>query len=100
MNASFVVRPEAEIDMAIAKSWYDEQRMGLGDEFLTALEETFERIRDWPDGYAIEYRNVRAAPLHRFPYIIFYRLLSQSIQVLAVMHARRDSREWKSRIGR
>jgi plasmid stabilization system protein ParE len=98
VSALFVVRPEAETDVALARDWYDEQRVGLGDEFLTSVEETFERIHEWPESYAIEYRNVRAAPLHRFPYVVFYRLLGQTIQVLAVIHARRHSREWRKRI--
>jgi len=98
MSASFLVRPEAESDLAEAQTWYDEQRVGLGDEFITAVESAFEPTRDFPQGYAVEYRQVRAAPLRRFPYVVFYRLIGEVVQVLAVMHGSRHSREWQSRI--
>ena len=48
MSVSFVLRPEAELDIAEARGWYDEQRPGLGDEFVEAVEKAFQRIRDFP----------------------------------------------------
>jgi len=34
MNRKFSVRPRARLDLAEASDWYDEQRRGLGGEFL------------------------------------------------------------------
>ncbi len=41
-------RTEAASDVASARKWYDEQRAGLGDEFLGALEQVIELISDLP----------------------------------------------------
>ena len=54
-----------EIDGAIR--WYEKQRVGLGDEFFSALLNQFDLIRENPEGWAILYRKVRACPMRRFP---------------------------------
>ena len=33
MNRLLLVRPEAEQDLAAARDWYEQRRVGLGDEF-------------------------------------------------------------------
>jgi hypothetical protein len=35
----FIVRPEAEADMAEAYDWYEERSPGLGNDFLAAVDE-------------------------------------------------------------
>jgi hypothetical protein len=39
-----IIRPEAEEDMAEGRDWYERHQQGLGTEFLTAIEEVFDRI--------------------------------------------------------
>jgi plasmid stabilization system protein ParE len=97
MSYTLIVRPEAEQDMADGRVWYDRQRAGLGGEFLTAVEEVFDRIVQMPELYAAEYREVRRVQLHRFPYIVYYRIHENMVQVLAVLHASRKPRDWCSR---
>lgn len=81
----------------MAFAWYDQQRRGLGDEFLTEVREEMDRIRQNPEMYGVLYRRVRAGPIHRFPYVVYYRVESDRINVIAVQHASRSSRGWKSR---
>jgi plasmid stabilization system protein ParE len=97
MSYTLIVRPEAEQDMADGRDWYDRQRAGLGGEFLTAVEDVFDRIAQMPELYAAEYREVRRARLRRFPYIVYYRIHGDTVQVLAVLHASRNPRDWRSR---
>lgn len=97
MSLPLSIRPEAEQDTAEARDWYEDQRDGLGDEFLTALEEVFARIREFPEMYAAEYRGVRRAGLSRFPYVVYYRITRGSLEVLAVLHGSRHPRAWRSR---
>ena len=40
-----MILPAAELEAALAAAWYDDQSAGLGEEFLIALEESFQRIR-------------------------------------------------------
>ena len=37
------------------------------------------------------------ALVRRFPYLVLYRLGDESISVIAVFHAKRDPKIWKSR---
>jgi plasmid stabilization system protein ParE len=97
MSLLLIIRPEAEGDMAEARDWYEGQRGGLGGEFLTAVEDVFVRICEFPESYAAEYRGVRRAGLRRFPYVVYYRIRGGSVEVLAVLHGSRHSRAWRSR---
>jgi hypothetical protein len=49
MTHPLIIRPEAEEDMAEGRDWYDGQRQGQGAEFLTAVDEVFDRIRETPE---------------------------------------------------
>ena len=71
MTRRFILRPRAENDIQAAFEWYESQRFGLGDQFLAALRERLEAIRDFPDASPIVYRSIRRAVVSRFPYLIF-----------------------------
>ena len=72
MKRAIIVRPEAEADIAAAFAWYEEQRLGLGTEFLSEIERCLERIEDYPEGHPVIYRRYRRALTRKFPYKIFY----------------------------
>ena len=93
-----VFRPEAAVDVIEARQWYDNQQMGLGDDFRNALEDIVERIRSMPRMYVIVVENVHRAKLRRFPYLLYYRVLENRIEVLAVLHSSRDPRLWRQRV--
>jgi plasmid stabilization system protein ParE len=97
MTFALTIRPEAERDMAEAREWYEARRGGLGEEFLIAVEDVFGRIRESPESYAVVYRGVRWVRLRRFPYLIYFRVISKSVEVLAVLHSSRHPRVWRSR---
>ena len=97
MNLPLILRPEAEHDLASARSWYEEQRTGLGDELVSEVSAAFERIAEMPEMYAVAWEAVRSCRLRRFPYIAYYRVLEDRIEVLAVLHGSRDPETWRSR---
>jgi hypothetical protein len=41
MSLPLNLRPEAEQELAKARDWYEDQRGGLGEEFLIAVEDVF-----------------------------------------------------------
>jgi plasmid stabilization system protein ParE len=92
-----MIRPEAENDMAEGRDWYEGQREGLGAEFLTAVDEVFDRIRETPELYAPEYKSVRRTGMKRFPYVVYFRLVGDTVEVIAVQHGSRSPRRWRSR---
>jgi plasmid stabilization system protein ParE len=97
MSAPIAFLPGAEDDIEAGYRWYERQRIGLGGRFLEALRELTDQIRDNPRLYGFFRRDVRAAPLQRFPYVVYYRDRGTDVLVIAVQHGRRASRAWQSR---
>ncbi|MCQ9379061.1 type II toxin-antitoxin system RelE/ParE family toxin [Methyloversatilis sp. XJ19-49] len=97
MSCKVFVRPEAERDLASSYAFYQECRRGLGDDFLSSVEESFERISKNPFLYPDVHRGIRRALLRRFPCGVFYLVIDGRISVLAVLHAARDPDEWQAR---
>ena len=93
-----VFRPEAAVDVIEARQWYDNQQAGLGDDFRNALADIVERIQSMPRMYVTVVENVHRAKLRRFPYLLYYRVLENRIEVLAVLHSSRDPRLWRQRV--
>ncbi len=91
------IREEAEVDLSDAAIWYEQQRAGLGQEFLDRTLSVLESLPDHPTQYPIVYNNVRRALLGRFPFGIFYGVENEFILIYAVMHARRHPRRWQGR---
>lgn len=93
-----VVRPAAAADIEDAYQWYESQRPGLGEEFLTAITRTRDRVLERPEAYPVLHRDTRRALVpERFPYALFYRVHGDTVVVVACMHAKRDPRRWQGR---
>ena len=98
MNRPVIFRPAARQDLINARNWYEERRAGLGDRFASSVERTLETIAKSPELFPVVHHDVRRALVRPFPYGVFYRIRSDAIHVLAVMHGRRDPAIWRSRI--
>ncbi|MCF6245401.1 MAG: type II toxin-antitoxin system RelE/ParE family toxin [Sulfurovum sp.] len=90
-------KSEVYADIKIAYDWYESQRMGLGEDFLLTLEESYAKIARTPKLYQIIYKSVRRKLVRRFPYGIFFIFKDDKIIILAVMHTKRKPIEWKTR---
>lgn len=77
-----------------AQEWYELQSLGLGEEFIAAMELQLKRLEQAPLLYAEVIPNVRRALLPRFPYGLFYAVRGNLINVLAVLHDARNPRQW------
>jgi toxin ParE1/3/4 len=97
MSVPVIIRPDAERDLISGRDWYESQRSDLGAEFVTAVEDVFDRISAMPELYAPEYRNVRRVKLRRFPYVVYYRIIPAGLEVLAVLHGSVNPGKWRSR---
>jgi plasmid stabilization system protein ParE len=91
-----ILRQSAEDDIDAAFTWYEQQRPGLGSEFLLAVEAGLAAIRRQPEIYPAIYKRARRQLLRRFPYALFF-VDGESIEVIACMHARRHPRHWRGR---
>jgi plasmid stabilization system protein ParE len=89
---------EAERDIEEAAFWYEQQRQGLGVEFVLDLDSVLERVETAPLQFPEIEPRVRRALLRRFPYAIYFVLDEQSIGVFAVLHQSRVPETWKARL--
>jgi plasmid stabilization system protein ParE len=97
MSLPLAFLPEALDDIDAAYAIYEQRSAGSGDQFLKTLRLLLEGIADNPGLYATISRQVRAAPLRRFPQVVYYRDETSRILIIAVQHGRRSSRAWRGR---
>jgi plasmid stabilization system protein ParE len=94
----FIFHPRAEHELEEAVRWYGQQRQGLGREFRIEIEGTLTRVSEHPLAYATILGRWRRAPVRRFPYVIIYRAVGDTIYVLSCFHTRRNPKHWKKRL--
>jgi plasmid stabilization system protein ParE len=97
MDRRFIVRPLAEADLEDAARWYDHERPGLAERFLSDVDRTLNRVREWPFQFPTVSGEVRRALLHTFPYAVYFRASEDLVVVLAVLHLRRNQKVWRGR---
>jgi hypothetical protein len=97
------LHPEALAEIRSAALWYDEQRPGLGDDFVAEVTATLSRVRAAPNSFA-RWPQVKttAYPIWRattspFPYAIPFEVHPDYVLVLAVAHVRRRPLYWGGR---
>jgi plasmid stabilization system protein ParE len=95
MNLFFLTPAFADVEAAV--SWYEQQSAGLGQAFEDALNEKIAQILEAPTFFMEREAGVRWAKLQRFPYQIYYRIESDMIFVMAVLHEKRHPDTWKER---
>jgi len=94
-----ISEPPADLDVEAAFEWYENERPGLGLEFLDELRATYNRIADGPLKYQELRGGIRRALLKRFPYAVYFAIEGEVVVVVAVLHASRDPAEWQRRRG-
>ena len=90
MKWRLVIRPRAETDLREARKWYENQRAGLGAEFLAEIDATIQALIRDPQRHPVYYRGFRRVVARRFPYKLFYRVEDDEIIVFRILHVRRD----------
>lgn len=90
---------EAEEDVFESFNWYEKKQSGLGDEFLSEIQNSFQLIGKNPESYRIRYRQkVRAFVVDRFPFLILYIIKEKMVDVVSVFHTSRNPKTWKKRV--
>lgn len=92
-----ILRRAAEHDIANAHDRYrTEGGMQLGSDFLADAEDTFRRIEAFPDAGSSRYSDLltvtgaRCQAMARFPYLVFYLIGDTQLDIMRVLHQRRD----------
>ena len=91
-------RPEVVADLEDAAKWYDDRSPGLGAAFLGECKSALDIIVDNPERVAADSYGIRSARLHRFPYVVHYRIEHSTVAIFAVMFGGRDPSAWINRV--
>lgn len=92
-----VYLPEARDDIDEAFTQYQARLLGLGDRFLAALARSVSLIETNPLLFGEVAPGNRAAPLRKFPHLVYYREDPNQVLVIAVRHGRDDPAVWQVR---
>jgi toxin ParE1/3/4 len=95
-----IFHPEARAEMSESFDFYESRLGGLGVKFLSAVEQTVERISTHPDAGGPVAGEFRKRIVPGFPYNIIYRVWEDYIYLLAVAHHSRRPGFWRERSDR
>jgi len=94
MTLPVVFRRRFQQDLGAGFDWYEEQCLGLGEQFLSVVQSTLKTIELYPELFISVHGDVRRAIVSRFPFAIFYLVEPRRIVVLRVLHTARDPKLW------
>jgi len=87
---------EIENDYNEAYAWYETQKKGLGERFLTFVRKKIEQIGENPEHYGKRARkDYREAQVDIFPYLIVYKIYKQrkTVLIISIHHTKRHPRK-------
>lgn len=98
MAKNITFTPEAEDDSDQGYFWYESKKIGLGREFLTAVDACLQKISRNPKIYQAIYKDYRRAVVRRFPYSVIYEETSTDVIIYAVFDNRQNPNKWRERL--
>lgn len=84
------ISPFAEKDLQESIEFYNKQKEGLGDDFADVIDYTIERIKENPNQFSAEYKEIKKAQIKRFPFNIFFVVEDSTCYILGVFHTSRN----------
>jgi plasmid stabilization system protein ParE len=81
-----------------AREWYQERSPAAANAFMKELDHAIEQIAKFPGRWPTFRHGTRRFLLGRFPFSVVYWEGQQSIEIVAIAHARRRPGYWKARI--
>jgi toxin ParE1/3/4 len=100
MIRKVIFRPAAVEDLIEAAAWYETHVSGLGEDLIEEILVAVRRAQGKPKLFRVVHRdgNVRRVLANRFPYRIFFSVVSDTLYVHAVLHGARNDRRWRERL--
>lgn len=95
LRIRFLDVAQLELDQAI--EYYNRERAGLGDEFLTEVLSSLDRIGQFPEAWHPCSERTRRCQTRRFPYGIIYQIRDREILIVAVANLHRRPNYWEDR---
>lgn len=86
---------KASDDAMAAYDWYEEQLVGLGDDFYEHLLVAFDQLSQQPNSGRHLELGIRKILVFTFPYAVYYSVKGETVRVLRVMYQGRHPDAWK-----
>jgi toxin ParE1/3/4 len=86
MAYNLSLQTEAILEIQKAFIWYEEQKEGLGYEFLNEIEICYNNLKTYPERYSYVNQFYRRIKTNRFPYILIFEIWGDDIVVNSVRH--------------
>ena len=95
-----VLRREAQIELDEIFIWYEEQKAGLGFEFLKEFENDINKVSHNPYYASYIEADARGTSLKKFPYQVIYRIdeIKRQVRIIAIIHLRRNPEWFRQRL--
>lgn len=89
---------EAEVDFDKSFEFYFEDSPKVADTFFKQINHSFENIIQNPNSFPIAYKDARKYIVKKFPFVIYFRIADDIIQIIAIFHTSRNPEIWNERI--
>ena len=96
MGARYSAAAKRELTDVV--KYYDQQRSGLGEEFLNDVRRVAELLDENPELGRMLRDGCRSIVLNRFPFSLMYELEDTGVRILAVAHQKRRPDYWRGRV--
>ena len=93
----YFLHPQAKEELEQTILFYKKRQAGLEKRFIEAAEDAINRVCRNPLLYRKVDDDVRKCRLLHFPYAIVFRIKPAQIEIIAVMHLRKQPNYWQSR---
>ena len=97
MTIELRYHPLVPVDISQGISHYEAISDDLANRFRSHVEDALSRIATSPGMHAIAFENVHFIRIHRFPFLVQYRMLASTPFVLGVFYASADPESWRQR---
>jgi toxin ParE1/3/4 len=95
---SLFIDSEAEDELSESVDFYERRQPGLGLEFASAARKAVQAIQADPDRCPLQKTGARRFVMKRFPFVIHYIDLPDTVWIVAFAHSSRKPGYWKRRV--
>ena len=95
MAFKIVIEPRAIVEAQTAINYYEGKQTGLGEKFKTTLNNYIKSLAENPY-YQTRYKDYRALPLTKFPYILFFYINENknTVYIIALFHSAQNPEKY------
>jgi toxin ParE1/3/4 len=98
VSNKLIIEPQALNEFVNGFLHYEHERPGLGEEFESALQDTYASILKSPNAFPLTPFKARKASVRGFPYKVVYVQRDFGLIVVSIFHTARDPKTWLKRI--